>query len=127
MKKMASLVKDVAKTFISEALDVDFGVWNSRDAETFEMDKDKHWWPQAEAMVGLIYTWKITNDRSYYNICLEIWDFIKANIIDTKNGEWFFRVDSNGRPYLIEDKVGPWKCPYHNSRALIEIITLLDA
>ena len=37
-------------------------------------------------------------------------------------GEWHFRVDVNGNPYLEEDKIGPWKAPYHNMRACLEIL-----
>ncbi len=120
------LMEDVAKTFINEALDKDFGVLNSKDGETLHVDTDKHWWPQAEAIVGLIYTWKITKNESYLNISLQIWNFIEENIIDHKNGEWFFRVNSYGIPYTTENKLGPWKCPYHNGRALFETISILQ-
>jgi len=104
---------------------VDFGVHNSKDSETLEIDRDKYWWPQAEAMVGCINAWKVSNNRSYFNTCLQIWDFIKTKILDTENGEWYFRLNHKGEPYIFEDKVGPWKCPYHSSRALIEIISIL--
>jgi len=127
IQKTETMLSGVSKTFVSEALDVDFGVWNSKDSETQVINKDKHWWPQAEAMVGMIYAWKITNDRSYYDSCLQIWDFVKNKVLDTENGEWFFRLNRKGEPYTSEDKVGPWKCPYHNSRALIEIISMLKA
>ncbi|MGB5820651.1 MAG: AGE family epimerase/isomerase [Saonia sp.] len=120
------LLISVVETFASEALDTDFGVWNSKDHTTLEMDKDKHWWPQAEAMVGLVYAWKITKNRSYFNICLQVWDFIETHIIDHENGEWFFRVNPEGIPSTVENKIGPWKCPYHNGRALMEILSILD-
>lgn len=125
LKRTEELTKKVTKTFINEALDTEFGVINSKDSETLELDTDRHWWPQAEAMVGLLYNWKITNDSSYFSICKQIWAFITEHIIDHENGEWFFRVDHNGEPYLEENKIGPWKCPYHNCRALIEILQLL--
>ncbi|EAR01804.1 AGE family epimerase/isomerase [Maribacter sp. HTCC2170] len=117
---------NISDTFIAEALDEDYGVWNSKDGTNGEVDMDKHWWPQAEAMVGLIYTWKITKDKTYYNTAIQIWRYIKKHIIDHKNGEWFFRVNPEGKPYAFEDKVGPWKGPYHNSRALIEVLKKLS-
>ena len=124
--KTDEMLVSVVKTFTSEAIDMDFGIWNAKDSENKVIDKDKHWWPQAEAMVGLCYAWIKTKDISYFNSSRQIWEFTKANIIDAKNGEWFFRVNANGDPYTFEDKVGPWKGPYHNSRALIEIISVLN-
>ncbi|MEN1785210.1 MAG: AGE family epimerase/isomerase [Bacteroidota bacterium] len=118
-------LKEVAKTFINEALDKDFGVINAKDAETNKTDPDRHWWAQAEAIVGLLYNWTITNDSNYFRISEQIWAFIATFIIDRKNGEWFFRVDRAGTPYGSENKIGPWKCPYHNTRALMEAIDLL--
>jgi len=126
VSKTDEMLIAVVKTFTSEAIDKDFGIWNAKDIENQVIDKDKHWWPQAEAMVGLCYGWIKTKDISYLNISRQIWEFTKTNIIDAKNGEWFFRVDANGKPSTSEDKVGPWKCPYHNCRALIEIISMLN-
>ncbi|UII80360.1 AGE family epimerase/isomerase [Flagellimonas sp. CMM7] len=125
VEQTKELMVKVTKTFINEALDAEFGVINSKDPETLEIDTDRHWWPQAEAMVGLLYNWRITNDPSCLNICKQIWTFISQHIIDQEHGEWFFRIDRNGKPYLEENKIGPWKCPYHNSRALIEILQIL--
>jgi cellobiose epimerase len=85
-------------------------------------DTDKHWWPQAEAIVGLINAWQLTKDDNYLEKAWKVWEFTKAKMIDKQNGEWYFRVNREGKPYLEEDKVGPWKCPYHNGRACLEVI-----
>jgi mannobiose 2-epimerase len=110
---------------MEEALDNDYGVFNHKDMKTMKVDTDKHWWPQAEAVVGLLYVWQITSDIKYFNIALKIWTFIGETILDKVNGEWFFRVNKEGVPYTNENKVGPWKCPYHNSRTCLQIIALL--
>jgi len=47
-------------------------------------------------------------------------------LIDKENGEWFWRVDANNQPITTEDKAGFWKCPYHNGRALMELIVRID-
>lgn len=83
---------------------------------------DRHWWPQAEAMVGLNYAWNISGKKEFKNAIFDIWDYTKEHIIDHENGEWFFRVDENNRPYKEEDKLGMWKCPYHNSRACVVLL-----
>jgi mannobiose 2-epimerase len=86
------------------------------------VDFDKHWWPQAEAIVGFVNTWELTKDDNYLEKALNAWEFTKKKIIDKVNGEWYFRVNRDGIPYQEEDKVGPWKCPYHNGRMCMEII-----
>ena len=89
-------------------------------------DTDKHWWPQAEAMVGLVNAWEITKEQLYIDQTLRVWDFIKNRIVDKKNGEWFARVSREGNPYPGEEKAGFWKCPYHNSRACLELFHRLS-
>jgi len=89
-------------------------------------DTDKHWWPQAEAMVGLINAWELTGEPKYLNQAEKTWAFIKGKIIDHKHGEWFYKVNKEGTPDPGEDKAGPWKCPYHNGRACLEIIRRLN-
>lgn len=120
-----SIAVSIADSFLKKALDSDYGVYNNMDLHTKQVDTDKHWWPQAEAIVGLLYVWNITGINKYLDIASGIWAFIEQTIIDKTNGEWFFRVNKEGVPYENENKVGPWKCPYHNSRACMEIARLL--
>lgn len=108
---------------MNEGSDVDASVYNERNGS--HLDSDKHWWPQAEAMVGYINAWQLTADEMYLNRAVMVWKFIQNNLIDRKLGEWFWRVDKQGKTYAEDDKVGFWKCPYHNTRALIEVITRL--
>jgi mannobiose 2-epimerase len=92
------------------------------EKEDNHLDTDKHWWPQAEAMVGYTDAWAKTGDKNYLKLAEKMWDFIDLHIVDHGLGEWFWRVDKEGQPYIIDDKTGFWKCPYHNTRALIEVI-----
>lgn len=85
------------------------------------MVTEKHWWVQAEAMVGFLNAWQLTNDKRFFFLFLNAWKFIQSSIIDKKNGEWFWGVDKNGALMQGYDKAGFWKCPYHNSRACIEV------
>ena len=108
---------------LKEGMDSDGSVFYEKEAGY--VDDDKHWWPQAEALVGLTYAWKITGKSQYLDIMLKTWQFIKENMVDKENGEWFWRVNNLGLPNTIDVKLGFWKCPYHNSRALMEVIGLL--
>lgn len=125
-KKTEALAVEVADTFVKEALDKDFGIFNAFDLKTEKLDADKHWWPQAEAVVGLVYVSNIIGNKNYISIAKNIWQFTLDTIIDTNNGEWFFRVNREGTPYTDQNKLGPWKAPYHNSRACMEIDKILD-
>lgn len=109
---------------LNEGTDLDGSIFYERNGE--HLDSDKHWWPQAEALVGLMDAWELTNNHKYLEELLRVWNFVKANIIDIENGEWYGRVDKSGKAIATEDKAGFWKCPYHNSRALIEIINRID-
>ncbi|MBG7631422.1 MAG: AGE family epimerase/isomerase [Bacteroidetes bacterium] len=113
-EKSAILISD---TFLNEGVDTDGGVFNDYNPDTNQLDGDKHWWAQVEAMVGLQYAYAITKDEKYLDSSANILEFIKQNIIDHKNGEWFWRVDKNRNLYTSEYKMGMWKAPYHNSRA----------
>ena len=83
---------------------------------------EKHWWVQAEAMVGFLNAFQLTGDQNFYNYFSRLWDFTKKHLIDKENGEWFWGVNADGSLMQGEDKAGFWKCPYHNSRACMEII-----
>jgi len=95
------------------------------DPETGHTDKDRHWWPQAEAIVGLVNLFELTRNDLYLSKALQCWNFINKNLIDRKKGEWFWSIYPDGTPNLKDDKAGFWKCPYHNSRACLEVIDRL--
>ena len=117
VKQQSMLIADVSE----EGLDKDGGLWYEYDANRNHLIKEKHWWPQAEAMIGFFNAWQITKKENYLEKSLNSWKFVQQHIVDTKNGEWFWGVDENYEP-MDEDKVGLWKCPYHNGRACLELI-----
>jgi cellobiose epimerase len=105
----------------SDGLDTDGGLWYEYDLEKDDLVKEKHSWPQAEGMIGFFNAWQITGVERFLNRSLGEWNFIQGHILDKKNGEWFWGVNADNT-VMNEDKVGIWKCPYHNSRACIELI-----
>ena len=106
----------------AEGLDKDGGLWYEYEPAQGHLIKEKHWWVQAEAMVGFFNTWQITGIEKYLDISIASWEFVKNNMLDKTNGEWFWGIDEHGKVMSKDDKAGLWKCPYHNSRACIEII-----
>jgi len=91
------------------------------------VDEDRHWWPQAEGLVGFLNAYELTGEECYLDAVLRLWDFIEEHLVDRENGEWHWAVDACGRPRRELDKVGPWKGPYHNGRACLEVLRRLDS
>lgn len=105
---------------LRDGTDRDGSLYNEREGQRW--DRDRHWWPQAEAVVALVNAYQISGDDSYLHSARRTWDYIQGHLVDGRCGEWFSRVSPQGQPYLCEDVVGPWKGPYHNSRACIELV-----
>ena len=103
-------------------LDEDGSLWYEQEPSKDQTIKEKHWWVQAEAMVGFYNAWQLSQDSRFLQASVNAWNFVKKYILDKEHGEWFWGVDEQGRLMANEDKAGLWKCPYHNSRACIELI-----
>ncbi|MGG9960907.1 AGE family epimerase/isomerase [Ferruginibacter sp. SUN106] len=110
---------------VRKGLDNDGGLWYEYEPATEHLIKEKHMWPQAEAMVGYFNAYQNTNDESYLDSSIASWQFVQQYIHDKQNGEWLWGIKENYES-MQEDKVGIWKCPYHNSRACIEIIKRIN-
>lgn len=100
-----------------------YGLYDEKEKDQYISIKT--WWPQAEAFVGFMYTYLLTKDVKYLNASCHIWNFIKNKFIDKKNGEWFEAVYKYGKAVSNKPKISEWKCPYHNTRALLEVIDII--
>ena len=105
----------------SEGVDKDGGLWYEYDPATDHLIKEKHSWPQAEAMVGFFNAYQLTGNEKYLHYSANTWEFVKQHIKDNNKGEWFWGVHDD-YSVMNKEKAGFWKCPYHNARACIEII-----
>ncbi|KAA6301116.1 MAG: Cellobiose 2-epimerase [Candidatus Ordinivivax streblomastigis] len=83
---------------------------------------DRHWWVQAETVVGMMYAYKNSHNAAYYEYAKQAWQYIQDKLIDRKSGEWYWSRKADGSINHTDDKAGFWKCPYHNSRMCIEIL-----
>ncbi len=110
-------------TAAAEGLDDDGGLWYERDDNG--LVREKHWWPQAESMVGFLQTWQITGDEIWYRRSLDSWNFVRKYLLAPMGKEWYWGVRADHSTMPGQDKAGFWKCPYHNSRACLEILRRL--
>ena len=88
-------------------------------------DGDRHWWVQAETVVGCWNRFQRDGDPAWAQRALDTWDFIRRSLLCT-DGEWYWSVRADGSPNLDDDRAGFWKCPYHNGRMCIELIERIN-
>jgi cellobiose epimerase len=119
--RMKALAIKMAESVVI-GLDKDGGLWYEYEPAHTRLVKEKHWWPQAEAMVGFYNAWQLSDRHEFLQYAYNNWAFIKQYIRDKKNGEWFWGINEDHTVMPNQDKVGPWKCPYHNGRACMELI-----
>lgn len=121
-------VKEIAVQMASSALegiDGNGGMFHEYDPVSGDLIREKHWWVQSEAMIGFFNAWQISKDERFLYKSLRVWDYVKEYLLDPLHGEWIWGRDENGQIMITEDKAGMWKCPYHNSRACLELIKRL--
>ncbi|MDE6023228.1 MAG: AGE family epimerase/isomerase, partial [Muribaculaceae bacterium] len=94
------------------------------------LDADRHWWVQAENVIGQLYLAKYHSDGAiqqyWLDSAIESWQFIAENLVDPK-GEWYWSIKADDTVNRTDDKAGFWKCPYHNSRMCLESMKVLNS
>jgi cellobiose epimerase len=92
-----------------------------------ELNEDRHWWVQAEAVVGFYNAYQISGQAHFAQAAARCWQYIEDRFVDHQYGDWFKVLNKQGVPYQNHYKVGPWECPYHHSRVCFEMTRLLSA
>jgi mannobiose 2-epimerase len=104
----------------AEGLQSDNGMIYEFDPETGHSNSSRDWWVMAEAMVGFYNAYQMSNKVHYLEKSENSWEFIKEYLIDHENGEWYGGVTPDHK-ITSQTKGSPWKAPYHNLRACMEI------
>ena len=124
LRKVESIVPKIAAA-AEEGLMEDGSMIYERDNKSGHTDYERHWWVQAESVIGYFNLWEHFGDKKALEKSLACWKYIKENLIDKDNGEWFWSIYSDGSINRKDDKAGFWKCPYHNGRMCMEIVERL--
>jgi cellobiose epimerase len=115
----------LASAVLAEGVDGDGSVFYET---AVRLDAEKHWWVQAEALVGFFNAWQLSGDERFRQASCRVWDYIEAKVVNRVQGEWHARLTRQGVPLTGEAETylaGPWKCPYHNARACFEMLSRL--
>lgn len=121
LNKVEPIVREVAKAS-EKGLNPDGSMIHEANLDAGTVDDDLHWWVQAENVVGWINIYQYFGDEDALQKALHGWEYIKQNLIDKENGEWYWSRHKDGSLNLDDDHAGFWKCPYHNSRMCMEIL-----
>jgi N-acylglucosamine 2-epimerase (GlcNAc 2-epimerase) len=99
------------------------GVYESGPVGWPATRRDKLWWVQAEALLCALTLYASTHEEIYFDAYRRTLDWIIQGQVDWEHGEWFARAQY-GKGW--GDKADQWKDPYHDGRAMIVALELLD-
>ena len=130
IERARSLAVKMAATVYAEGLDQDGSLFYERNSAGVMIDPNKHWWAQAEGVVGFYNAYQISGEQRFLDEAYRVWEYIERKIVDRVHGEWHAKLRPSGTPYTAKEDgdaclAGPWKCPYHNSRVCYEMIERL--
>ena len=91
------------------------------DPATGHRDADRHWWVQAETVVGCWNRFLRDGDAAWADRAADTWEFIRREIV-CPDGEWYWSLRADGTHNVTDDRAGFWKCPYHNGRMCMELM-----
>jgi mannobiose 2-epimerase len=114
----------MATAVYREGLDADGSLLYEGGPHGITIDA-KHWWPQAEAVVGFYNAYQASGQATFAEAAYRCWTYILAKMVDRQYGDWYKLLDRAGAPDLTVYKVSPWNCPYHHSRVCFEMLDRL--
>lgn len=120
-----AVVVSLAEICLREGFDETVGMFDERDILS-RQNAPSAWWVQVEAMVGFTNMWKLGDGDAFLIAALRIWRIVQEQYIDTRYGEWFWFAKRDHHRASMGYKIGPWKAPYHNGRALMQMMNLLS-
>jgi cellobiose epimerase len=115
----------MAGAVLEEGLDRDGGLCYEGKAGKV-IDRRKECWPQAEAVMGFLNSFQLSAETKFLKAAGRVWEYLEQHLVDRVHGEWFWRINADGRPDPDLPKVSEWKGPYHGSRACLETLRRLD-
>ena len=112
----------IARAVLERGFDREHGGIFNAGGPAGAASTDKDWWPQAEGVVGFLNAWELTGESPFLDAAVATWEFTSRHVLDRVHGEWHWTVTRDGQVLAGREKVGPWKCSYHNSRACLEVM-----
>ncbi len=90
--------------------------------------ESKNWWAQAEGLNTLLMFSEMypADTLHYYQHFTKLWQYVQTYLIDHEHGDWYDEGldNSPGRKTALKAQI--WKSSYHNFRALMNCIQMLE-
>lgn len=130
LERARKLAVRMAQAVYDEGLDQDGSLFYEASHGRM-VDPNKHWWAQAEAVVGFYNAYQVSGQEQFRAAAWRAWEYIEEKIVDQVHGEWHAKLKPDGTPWKAEEDrdaclVGAWKCPYHNGRVCLEMMGRLS-
>lgn len=120
LSQVEPIIKRIAEA-AAEGILPDGSMIYERNLDADHLDTDRHWWVQAESIVGYLNIYQHYGDELALSRAYNGWLFTRDHLIDKEYGEWYWSVSKEGIVNHTDDKAGFWKCPYHNGRMCLEM------
>ena len=121
LKRVEPLVVRIADA-ATEGYTPHEGMIYEKNLDNGHVDADRHWWVQAESVVGYLNIYQHFGKEDAFDKAVDCWTYIQEHLLDKEHGEWFWSIRADGTINRTDDKAGFWKCPYHNGRMCMEVI-----
>jgi mannobiose 2-epimerase len=111
---------------LQNGIDWEFGgVYVEGSHEGGVYDREKEFWQQAEAMIGMLDGCLYFDLEKYWSAYENVHRFVFDKMINHKVGEWFPLLTREGNP-IWTHMSHSWKVNYHTVRCMIQCIQRLD-
>ncbi|MEE3258920.1 MAG: AGE family epimerase/isomerase [Candidatus Latescibacterota bacterium] len=122
-------MRDLYRQLMDYSLEYGFdheagGFYNEGEFDAPADARQKVWWVQAEGLVAALVMYRLTGELKYWQVFVKTYDWIAGHQADWEHGDWHAVVNEDGT--VGGGKAGAWKSPYHNGRAVLECLHLLE-
>ena len=123
--KFKPVVLSIVEMVLRDGCGADGEVLDAYHFDAAKVHEERVWWVQAEALVGFYNAYRLAGEARYLEAFNRVWQFIKLHQRDSASGEWHW-LSLKDRPRHGDCKIGFWKGPYHNGRAMMEVCKLIS-
>jgi mannobiose 2-epimerase len=119
-------LKIIFEHSVNNGIDFDYGgvyVEGSHSGGVY--DREKEFWQNAEALIGLLEGYMLFGNDRYFEAYTKVHRFVFDKMINKNVGEWWPLMTRRGEP-IWTHMSHSWKVNYHTVRSMIQTIQRLD-